>query len=209
MKKGRPTTKKKDVPRSFIKLYPSFCQGYLTKTELAKQSGISYNSMIKYLRIMNEVDDSEDDEYYTSYKDVDNELSRYIEYFNGKNIYCPCDSKESNIVKWLQDNTTANITYSNDNFFNHANLFKASDIIITNPPFSFFKSAFEFFRSYEKDMFLICPLNSIRNSFLNNLIIRGNVYIDRPCKQFERPDGSKKEILSLWISTVNPSDYTR
>ena len=33
-----------------------------------------------------------DDEFYTRYSDIDNELSHYFEYLRGKTVYCNCDN---------------------------------------------------------------------------------------------------------------------
>lgn len=39
---------------------------------------------------------NKNDEFYTLYKDVENEVSRYQEQFKDKIIYLPCDSENSN-----------------------------------------------------------------------------------------------------------------
>lgn len=48
--------------------------------------------------------DRKDDEWYTKYEDVENELRHYSEYFKGKAIYCPCDSHESSFTKYFETN---------------------------------------------------------------------------------------------------------
>lgn len=35
---------------------------------------------------------AKDDEYYTPYASVENELSHYKEFFLGKSVYCNCDN---------------------------------------------------------------------------------------------------------------------
>lgn len=47
---------------------------------------------------------AKNDEFYTRYKDIEAELQNYKEFFIGKTIYCPCDTLESNFVKYFQDN---------------------------------------------------------------------------------------------------------
>ena len=38
------------------------------------------------------------DEFYTVYKTIENELSNYVDYFQGKRVYCNCDNpKTSNL----------------------------------------------------------------------------------------------------------------
>lgn len=45
------------------------------------------------------------DEYYTLYEDVREDLEYYKERFRGKTIYCPCDDyRWSNFVKYFKDN---------------------------------------------------------------------------------------------------------
>lgn len=46
-----------------------------------------------------------DDEFYTLYKDVENELKHYHSYLKGKSVYLPCDNpKYSMFYKYLYDN---------------------------------------------------------------------------------------------------------
>ena len=42
-------------------------------------------------------------EFYTRYQDIENELVHYKEQFRDKIIYCNCDTPESNFVKFLND----------------------------------------------------------------------------------------------------------
>ena len=45
------------------------------------------------------------DEYYTLYEDIREDLEHYKERFRGKTIYCPCDDyRWSNFVKYFKDN---------------------------------------------------------------------------------------------------------
>lgn len=44
---------------------------------------------------------SKKDEFYTLYEDVKFELDHYINQFNDKIIYCPCDTEESAFVKYF------------------------------------------------------------------------------------------------------------
>lgn len=44
-----------------------------------------------------------DDEYYTYYEDIEKELKYYKSYLKNKNIYCPCDGKESNFIKFFEN----------------------------------------------------------------------------------------------------------
>ena len=44
------------------------------------------------------------DEFYTSYNDVDAELSHYTTFLKGKNVYCPCDTSKSSFFNWFKNN---------------------------------------------------------------------------------------------------------
>lgn len=45
------------------------------------------------------------DEYYTLYEDIREDLEHYKERFRGKTVYCPCDDyRWSNFVKYFKDN---------------------------------------------------------------------------------------------------------
>ena len=106
--------------------------------------------MKRYVRILQEIDD----EFYTPYKNVEEELRKYVDLFADKIIYCPCDSDKSNIVIWLKENTTALVVNTSDDFHNHKDLFEQCDIIITNGPFSIFTEMFKFFYSFGKKLFI-------------------------------------------------------
>ena len=48
---------------------------------------------------------AKNDEFYTMLSDIENELSHYLEHFNGKIVYCNCDDPtQSNFVKYFQIN---------------------------------------------------------------------------------------------------------
>ena len=51
-KLGRPETTKEDVPNVFLKHYPQYKNGFLNKVELAKVCDLSYPTVFKYLRLV-------------------------------------------------------------------------------------------------------------------------------------------------------------
>lgn len=54
---------------------------------------------------LNERKRNPNDEYYTLYEDVREDLEYYKERFRGKTVYCPCDDyRRSNFVKYFKDN---------------------------------------------------------------------------------------------------------
>lgn len=57
---------------------------------------------------LNKAKKAKQDEFYTQYVDVANELEHYKEHFRGKVIYCNCDDpRESNFFKYLIVNFNA------------------------------------------------------------------------------------------------------
>lgn len=128
---------------------------------------------------------TQDDEFYTLYKDAVRELHKYD--FRGKKIICPCDTKESNIYKYLKDcyydvkcdsKEWRNIDYSK------------YDIVITNPPFT---DAREFIRHLvsQKIDFVIIVSDVLRYSIQNGKVSFGTtIYKGKDAQKFLRPDGS-------------------
>lgn len=53
---GRPKTTRDNLPNSFIKHYPLYRAGQINKREYTSICGISYPSIFKYLKIMDESD---------------------------------------------------------------------------------------------------------------------------------------------------------
>ena len=49
---GRPRTTKDTIPQQFYKYYPSYKNGSLNKSEMARLCGLSRNSVKKYLKIV-------------------------------------------------------------------------------------------------------------------------------------------------------------
>lgn len=82
------------------------------------------------------------DEYYTSREEVEYIFEKVIPkgFLKDKIIYCPCDSEESEFVKYLKENKDRyeykEFIYTSDDFNTHIDLFEYADLVITNPPFS-------------------------------------------------------------------------
>ena len=77
-------------------------------------------------------------ELYTLPEEAEKFLEPYKKYLEGKKIYCPCDSEESAIVKYLKNNVDCEVFYQYKKDFNseeiRAEMLKC-DVIVTNPPF--------------------------------------------------------------------------
>lgn len=68
-----------------------------------EEKGIQYNAgQTKYLR--EKKDTAVNDEYYTPYEVIDNELKCYSTLFKDKVVYCNCDSPDSKFVKYFENN---------------------------------------------------------------------------------------------------------
>ena len=104
------------------------------------------------------------DEFYTSYKDIEKEFIHYIPKFKNKIIYCNCDTKDSNFVKYFKDHFDEyglkKFIYSSCDFasLESVELLKIADIVITNPPFSLYDKFIKLMLSYPNlDLILLAP----------------------------------------------------
>ncbi len=144
----------------------------------------------------------EDDEFYTMYKDVVRELHKYD--FRGKKIICPCDTKESNIYKYLKD-CYYDVRYSNKDW--RSVDYSKYDIVITNPPFSQVREFIRFL--VDKDIkFIIIVSDALRWSIRKQKLSfgGGRIYCGKDAQNFTRPDGSIRPVHCGWISNI-PDDW--
>lgn len=140
---------------------------------------------------------TDDDEFYTMYKDVVRELHKYD--FRGKKIICPCDTKESNIYKYLKD-CYYDVKQSSTDWRKID--YSKYDIVITNPPFSQVR---EFIRTLadKKIDFVIIVSDVLRYSIKNGKATFGvTLYKGKDAQKFHRPDGSIKPVHCGWIGTI-------
>ena len=57
---------------------------------------------------LNAANRAKNDEFYTMYEDIENELQHYPGVFQGKTVYCNCDNPEwSNFWRYFHENFTA------------------------------------------------------------------------------------------------------
>lgn len=160
-----------------------------------------------------------DDEYYTLPAMVKQELDHYKSHFFNKKVHCPCDHSHSAFVRYFQENYKqlglAGLTYSSTDFMSDKNqaLIDASDIIVTNPPFSLIK---DFYRSISHKQFLIvCPhtfptrgyiLPHIHNQTL--WLGRGGISsVSEARYKFLRPDNTLKSAPYVWLQNIEPYYY--
>ena len=90
----------------------------------------------------NRAQKAKNNEYYTKYEDVKFfvENSQIKDYLADKVVYCPCDTENSNIYKYLIDNKAAlkikEVLRSDDDYYSHQDLYNKCDVVFTNPPFT-------------------------------------------------------------------------
>ena len=162
-----------------------------------------------------------DDEFYTPFKTVAEELDHYK--FTGKRVFCPCDGPDSAFVKYFE---RIGVPVTWRKYTPPANLFGESvkdesrdfevddefweklnncDIVVTNPPFSKSRVFFDYVRkSGKKFLFLAsymfggykAPFEEIRagrmwGGYNNNYEI-----------YFFRPGGERRRVVCSWYTNI-------
>lgn len=138
---------------------------------------------------------TQDDEFFTMYKDCVRELHKYD--LRGRKIICPCDNKDSNIYKYLKHcyynvkcdcKEWRKVDYSK------------YDLVITNPPFSQVREFLRFLVSIKID-FIIIVSDVLRYSIKNGKFNLGvDIYKGWDAQKFYRPDGNIIPVHCGWIS---------
>lgn len=97
------------------------------------------------------------DEYYTRKEDVEAALSRVD--LSDKKVYCPCDSEESEFVKYFQQpGKCKELRYNSDDFRKHDEDWEWADVIVTNPPFSLKTEFGRYINQFNKRYVLVSPI---------------------------------------------------
>lgn len=137
------------------------------------------------------------DEFYTKYSDIENELQHYKSYFKNKIVYCNCDSVESGFTKYFTDNFSklklklliCTTIKSKDKYIYDGknkrietlkefgdfrspeciDILKTADIVVTNPPFSLFREFVNTLTKYDKDFIIIGSQHAMTNKYLFSL----------------------------------------
>lgn len=160
---------------------------------------------------------AKDDEFYTQYETIVKEIGKCWrpEIFKDKIIYCPCDTDESNFVKFFKDNkdfygykkllyTSINDGVSFDSDY-CKELMKKCDIVVTNPPFSMFRQFYKQLLDLGKDFIILGPSTAINYEEVFNSIKDEKVFIGESISnghtKFIKPDGSLKEVNVRWFTT--------
>ena len=165
-----------------------------------------------------------DDEWYTTRPVVDSMLLSHLDYLKDKKIYLPCDSEESEFVRFMKDH---NLNYKNtsDDYMKHDDLWEWADIIITNPPFSKATQWHKRILQFKKECWFIhnlwIPLTILSNRPLQTLIphltysissmeqIVRNYYPSfKRYQSYKRPDGSLDGIGCRFYRLDFTANYT-
>lgn len=142
-----------------------------------------------------------DNEFYTMYEDAKKELDLYD--LTGFKVYCPCDTEDSEIVKYLQNETKAIVKYTSDDYYKHEDLYNWCDIIITNPPFTKWTAWFKWLQKFNKKFIILMPVfNVANNNYVNELLTKRELFIDYKVRYFKRPDGTKRDVLTVWLTNL-------
>ena len=155
-----------------------------------------------------------DDEYCTKLDDIVRELKHYESYLYNKNIYCNCDTADSNFVKYFENNyNIKSYKFSSSDYRLPENIktLKECDVVVTNPPFSSWVEYLETILKYEKDFILIGNINATTSTFVFNLIQGKIMYRGVNCVfEFERGDGSTKRSPGMWFNSITekPKPYS-
>ncbi len=163
---------------------------------------------------LNEAKRNKNDEFYTMYEDIHNELKHYKDQFKGKKIYCNCDNENSNFVKYLKDKKEeygieAIVHYDGDFRSNGSiQLLEQSDIVITNPPFSLFRDFLGQLMIFNKKFLIIGSLLAVKNKDMFPLFKNNEVKIGykQGSMSFNTPnDGIKKFGNIIWYTNLEMS----
>lgn len=140
---------------------------------------------------------TKDDEYYTKYQDIARELDNYK--LKGKVIGLPCDTDDSNFVRYCKDKKLKYINgTSYENF-----PYEKVDIVITNPPFSKWE---DFYNNIKHKKFIVlghkmaASYKNIFNDIKNNKIWWG--FNNNKNMMFDRPDGSEVMVTCSWYTNI-------
>lgn len=152
------------------------------------------------------------DEYYTSYEDVEKICKSFAKHLKGKKVYSNCDTEKSAFVKYLTEHGEElgieSFEYSGYSYDDPENLNKldACDVVITNPPFSKFQDYLKLITDHNKDYILVAPLTLI-NAWSWKYFENGQLFFTQiKCKHFARPDGSTTNVQCFVITSFADMD---
>lgn len=175
---------------------------------------------------------NKNDEYYTRYNDIAEEVKHYQSSFRNKIVYCNCDDRFSNFRRFFieqfhelglkrlyctgisgycleYDGLEIKEGSISDGDFRSAkcvDILKASDICVTNPPFSLFRKYFSLLKKYGKDYLIIGNKNAMGYSEVFPSIKNNTCKIGYTIpNSFISPNGSIVKLTGLcrWFTSFS------
>ncbi len=164
-----------------------------------------------------------DDEFYTSYEDIVEEVQHYD--LTNKHVFCNCDEYQvSNFYKYFKDNfhthglsqltcqglNGVRVEYDGytetitEGVFpcNWQSTLQKDTVYITNPPFSQLREMISTYVSKDIPFLIMGNINTMARFVLSNKVRLG--YSTDRAMKFLRPDGSYKEIANvIWITNLD------
>lgn len=145
---------------------------------------------------------NKNDEYYTYYEDVVKGLEPYKEYLKGKRVLCPCDTEQSNFVKYLTELGCDVVTYHKTN---GEEWFKPDsyDVCVTNPPFSKIKDFYNIYK--DKPLIFVCTFNHLcyKDLFVDFIEGRLNIGQSNQSMYFDAQGEHKGVSLVMFVSNLD------
>ena len=163
-------------------------------------------------RNLNKAKQQKNDEFYTQYKDVKEEVERYADQLKGKIIFCNCDNPEqSNFYKYFYDNFDIlglkELISSNADFRSEESIkmLKDCDIVITNPPFSLFREYIAQLMEYDKKFLVIGSYNAITYKEVFGFIKENKIWlgVSPRSMNFKKSDGSIDVVNASWFTNLD------
>lgn len=173
------------------------------------------------------------DEFYTLPVDVHSELAHYTSTFGGKVVYCNCDDNGSAFKDYFVENFHALglqglfcsgiagdlFEYDGDKATviridgdfrssDSSAIMQQSDIIVTNPPYSLFRSFFTHLLENEKDFLILGNKNAVSCKEIFPAVKDGVVRLGFTSPDyFQTPSGTLVNLtgLSRWFTTLPTS----
>jgi len=168
-------------------------------------------------------------EFYTTYKDVEKIINEYKKDLKDKIIYCNCDLEWSNFVKYFKNNKDiiqykefyhTGLTnkflfgdYAVGDFrsYDSIELLKKCDVVITNPPFSLISDWYKLVKQYNKQFIVVGPNTFISRKMVCNDFVDQKIFINKQSsdtlRYFTTPNGKKVEIKAFPITNIKKIHY--
>lgn len=175
------------------------------------------------------------DEFYTRISDIDAELKNYKDELKGKKIFLNCDGPHSAFLKyfrerydefgladlkaigrdtengeWVLSGLTSSETIPDGDFRNMDSIhfLLDCDVVITNPPFSLFRSWFDTVMSAQKNFIVLSNQNAVTYKNVFPYIKENKVGIGcggmNMSMDFDTPDHDVKSIGALtWMTSFH------